>query len=99
MKNYLIESTKEHIYQISSKIILVTINVNRVANNQYESRILLKTKSRSLYAAKKASGYSQSLSRTYRAIKKQIEKLKINKIHSLPKNFVFEDSRQADLAA
>jgi len=97
IRNGLINLTKENIYHFYPKVIHIDIAIKRLPNRGYESRIALRTKSESFFALKKNSGYRKSLEKSYHAIMKQLEKVKINKIHRSYSGIIFKDSAQEDV--
>ncbi|MDA8793429.1 hypothetical protein N9N67_09290 [Bacteriovoracaceae bacterium] len=99
MKNNLIKLTKENIYHQFPKVISVDIDIKRLGDRLYKSRIILRTKTASFFACKEDQGYRKSLEKSYLAIKKQLEKVKINKIHSGGADLIFEDLTVGDKVA
>jgi ribosome-associated translation inhibitor RaiA len=99
VKNSLIKLTKENIYYLYHEVITVDIDIKRLANRRYQSKIKLKTKTGSFFADKEDQGYRKSLEKSYDAIKKQLEKVKINKIHKHFSDLIFEEYVQEDQVA
>lgn len=99
VKSNLIKLTKENIYRLYPKVMSVDIDIKRVAIRRYKSKITLKTKTASFFAEKEDQGYRKSLEKSYRAIKKQLEKVKNNKIHKDFPSLIFEEHVQEDQAA
>lgn len=91
VKNNLIKLTKENLFHQYPKVMSVDIDVKRLANRRYKSRITLKTKTARFFADKEDQGYRKSLERSYRAIKKQLEKVEVDKIRRGFPDLIFED--------
>lgn len=78
----LINSAKTNIFQLYPKVISIDIEMIKLLNKKYKSTIRLTTKNKSFYADKNAHNYKISLEKSCDAIKKQLEKEKINRLHS-----------------
>jgi hypothetical protein len=66
--------------------------MKRSSDKRFESRILLKTKNKRFFAEKVDKTYRKSLEKSYLAIKRQLEKSKINKVHKHHSEMIFEES-------
>ena len=99
VKSNLIKLAKENIYHQYPKVLSIDIDIRRLTDRRYKSRITLKTKTASFFADKEDQGYRKSLEKSYRAIKKQLEKVKINKIHKNSTDVIFEEYIQEDQVA
>jgi ribosome-associated translation inhibitor RaiA len=92
IKNRLINLTKENIYHLYPRVTSIDINIKRLENKRYKCNITLKTKNESFFAGKEDQSYRKSLDKSYHAITKQLEKVKINKIHRSYPKVVFEEN-------
>lgn len=90
-KNSLIRLAKENIYHLFPKVTSMDISMTRLANNCYKSKIILKTKMRSFFVLKEAQNYKESLDKSCDAMKKQLKKVKVNKVHQTHSQITFED--------
>jgi ribosome-associated translation inhibitor RaiA len=90
-KKNLISLAKESIYHLYPIVISMDVDMIRLTNNRYKSKVVLKTKKKSFFANKEAPNYKESLDRSCHAIKKQLEKFKIDRVHQSSKESVFED--------
>lgn len=80
-KKGLLKMAKENISHLYPKVVSMDVDMIRLTKNHFRSKIVLKTKSKSFFADKEASTYQQSLDKSCDAIKKQLEKEKVNKMH------------------
>lgn len=87
----LLVMAKENIHHLYPEVISVDIDMIRLTNNHFRSKIVLKTKAKIFFANKDAQNYNESLNKSCHAIKKQLERGKVNKVHRLSMDSIFED--------
>lgn len=87
----LINLAQKIIYKLYPNVISMDINVIKLASNIYISKIILKTSKKNFFVTKEAQGYKESLDRSCHALKKQLERGKIDRVHKSRKKMVFED--------
>lgn len=87
----LLNLAKENIYHLYPKVISMDVDMIRLANNHFRSKIVLKTKAKSFFANKVALNYKESLDKSCQAIKKQLERAKVDGVHQFKKDAISED--------
>lgn len=87
----LIRIAKERICHMYPRIISMDIDMIRLKDNNFRSKIVLKTKTKNFLANKVAFHYKESLNRSCQAIKKQLERVKFDRVHRLKNEVKFED--------
>lgn len=87
----LLSLAKENMYHLYPKVISMDVEMIRLTNNHFRSKIVLKTKSKRFFANKVALNYKESLNKSCQAIKKQLERSKVDVVHQLKKEAIFED--------
>lgn len=77
----LIQLAKENLIHLYPNLTFINIDMIRLENNDFKSKIRLSTKLQSFFVSKEGSNYKQSLTKSCKAVIKQLEKAKINKVH------------------
>ncbi len=96
-KNSLINLTKANIYHLYPQIIYLKISMNKLKNNYYRGKIALKTKTTSFFVSKETKNYKDSLDSARNAIKKQLERVKLNRVHQSKPEAVFGDETDGSI--
>lgn len=87
----LLSLAKENIYHLYPKVMSIDVNMIKLANNHFRSKIILKTKMKSFFADKVAVNYKESLNKSCQAIKKQLSRAKFNRSYQSKNKGIPED--------
>ncbi len=88
----LIASAEQSIYHQFPGVLSIDIKVSRLAQRRYSSSIMLRTRHTAFFVDKEDESYEKSLEKCLHAIKKRLEKVKVNRIHSINPEMTFEDN-------
>ncbi|MDA8793320.1 hypothetical protein N9N67_08740 [Bacteriovoracaceae bacterium] len=87
----LISQTKDNIYRLYPKINSLEVDMIKLKNENYRSRIILTIKKKSFFVEKEAQNYKESLDKSSHAIKEQLERAKIDRAPQPLLEVEFED--------
>ncbi len=93
----LIQLAKENLRHLYPQVESINVDMIRLSNNDFKSKIVLKTKLMSFFASKEGPNYKQSLTKSCKALIKQLEKAKINKIHNVDSTMEYQDENDDEL--
>lgn len=95
----LISLAKESIFSRYPNVISIDVDMVRLKNNYFRTKMILKTKAKIYFTSKDGLNYKESLHKSCHAIKKQLERFKVNRLHSSRKGAEFEDQIESRLDA
>ncbi len=87
----LLNLAKENIYHLYPKVSSIDIHMTRLANGHFKSKIIIKIKAKIFFANREGKNYKESLDKSFKAIKKQLERVKIDKVHKSKKESIIEN--------
>jgi hypothetical protein len=89
--NIAAEKVKMNLYRNCPKANLVTVEMRKLHNHDYESKIRVFTDTQSFYASKSAVTHHDSLEKSYHAMIKQLERAKPDSLHLKREDKTFLD--------
>ncbi len=87
----LIQLAKENLIHLYPNVTSINVDIIRLSNNDFKSKITLKTAFQSFFATKEGPNYKQSLTKSCQALIKQLERSKINKVHKNHQELSYQD--------